>query len=29
VAAMAGALPRTLVELEPFLPPRTTLKHAS
>ena len=29
IAAMSGALPRTLAELEPYLPPRTNLKHAS
>ena len=29
IAAMSGALPRTLAELEPYLPPRTTLQHAS
>ena len=29
VAAMSGALPRTLAELENYLPPKTTLKHAS
>ncbi|MET0157118.1 MAG: 3-deoxy-D-manno-octulosonic acid transferase, partial [Methyloceanibacter sp.] len=29
IAAMSGALPRTLTELEPYLPPRTTLQHAS
>ncbi len=29
IAAMAGALPRTLAELEHYLPPKTTLKHAS
>jgi len=29
IAAMSGALPRTLAELERFLPPRTTLQHAS
>jgi 3-deoxy-D-manno-octulosonic-acid transferase len=28
IAAMSGALPRTLAELEPYLP-KTTLKHAS
>jgi hypothetical protein len=26
---MGGALPRTLAALEPYLPPKTTLKHAS
>jgi 3-deoxy-D-manno-octulosonic-acid transferase len=29
IAAMGGALPRTLTELERYLPPKTTLKHAS
>jgi 3-deoxy-D-manno-octulosonic-acid transferase len=29
IAAMSGALPRTMAELERFLPPRTTLQHAS
>jgi len=29
IAAMSGALPRTLAELERYLPPKTTLKHAS
>src|SRR6187200_188194 len=29
IAAMSGALPRTLAEIEPYLPPRTNLKHAS
>jgi 3-deoxy-D-manno-octulosonic-acid transferase len=29
IAAMSGALPRTLAELERYLPPRTNLKHAS
>ena len=29
IAAMAGALPRTLAELEAYLPPKTTLQHAS
>ncbi|MGZ8399962.1 MAG: glycosyltransferase N-terminal domain-containing protein [Methyloceanibacter sp.] len=29
IAAMSGALPKTLAELEPYLPPRTTLQHAS
>ena len=29
VAAMGGALPRTLAELETYLPPKTTFKHAS
>ncbi len=29
IAAMGGALPRTLAELEAYLPPRTTLQHAS
>lgn len=29
IAAMSGALPRTLAELERFLPPKTTLQHAS
>jgi 3-deoxy-D-manno-octulosonic-acid transferase len=29
IAAMSGALPRTLAELEAYLPPRTNLKHAS
>ena len=29
IAAMSGALQRTLAELEPYLPPRTNLKHAS
>jgi 3-deoxy-D-manno-octulosonic-acid transferase len=29
IAAMSGALPRTLAELEPYLPPKTTLQHAS
>jgi len=29
VAAMGGALERTLSALEPYLPPKTTLKHAS
>lgn len=29
IAAMGGALPRTLAELEAFLPPKTTLQHAS
>jgi 3-deoxy-D-manno-octulosonic-acid transferase len=29
IAAMGGALPRTLAALEPYLPPKTTLKHAS
>ncbi len=29
IAAMSGALPRTLAAIEPYLPPRTTLQHAS
>lgn len=29
IAAMSGALPRTLAELERYLPPKTTLQHAS
>jgi 3-deoxy-D-manno-octulosonic-acid transferase len=29
IATMSGALPRTLAELERYLPPRTNLKHAS
>jgi 3-deoxy-D-manno-octulosonic-acid transferase len=29
IAAMAGALPRTLAEIEHYLPPKTTLQHAS
>jgi 3-deoxy-D-manno-octulosonic-acid transferase len=29
IAAMGGALPRTLAALEHYLPPKTTLKHAS
>jgi 3-deoxy-D-manno-octulosonic-acid transferase len=29
IAAMGGALPRTLAEFENYLPPKTTLKHAS
>jgi 3-deoxy-D-manno-octulosonic-acid transferase len=29
IAAMSGALPRTLAELEHYLPPKTTFKHAS
>jgi 3-deoxy-D-manno-octulosonic-acid transferase len=29
ISAMGGALPRTLAELEPYLPPKTTLQHAS
>jgi 3-deoxy-D-manno-octulosonic-acid transferase len=29
IAAMSGALPKTLAELEHYLPPRTTLQHAS
>ena len=29
IAAMGGALPRTLAELENYLPPKTNLKHAS
>jgi 3-deoxy-D-manno-octulosonic-acid transferase len=29
VAAMSGALPRTLAALEPYLPPKATLQHAS
>ena len=29
IAAMGGALPRTLAELERYLPPSTTLQHAS
>jgi 3-deoxy-D-manno-octulosonic-acid transferase len=29
VAAMGGALPRTLAAIEPYLPPKTTLQHAS
>ena len=29
IAAMSGALPRTLEALEPYLPPKATLKHAS
>ena len=29
IAAMSGALPRTLTELERFLPPKATFKHAS
>jgi 3-deoxy-D-manno-octulosonic-acid transferase len=29
IATMSGALPRTLAELERYLPPRTTLQHAS
>jgi 3-deoxy-D-manno-octulosonic-acid transferase len=29
IAAMGGALPRTLAELENYLPPKTTFKHAS
>jgi 3-deoxy-D-manno-octulosonic-acid transferase len=29
VASMSGALPRTLAEIERYLPPKTTFKHAS
>jgi 3-deoxy-D-manno-octulosonic-acid transferase len=29
IAAMSGALPKTLAELEPYLPPKATLQHAS
>jgi hypothetical protein len=29
IARMGGALPRTIVELERFLPPKATLQHAS
>jgi 3-deoxy-D-manno-octulosonic-acid transferase len=29
IAAMSGALPRTLAELDAYLPPRANLKHAS
>jgi 3-deoxy-D-manno-octulosonic-acid transferase len=29
VAAMSGALPRTLEALDPYLPPKATLQHAS
>jgi 3-deoxy-D-manno-octulosonic-acid transferase len=29
IAAMSGALSRTLAALEPYLPPKTTLQHAS
>jgi 3-deoxy-D-manno-octulosonic-acid transferase len=29
IAAMSGALPRTLEALDPYLPPKATLKHAS
>jgi 3-deoxy-D-manno-octulosonic-acid transferase len=29
IAAMSGALPRTLEALEPYLPPKATLQHAS
>jgi 3-deoxy-D-manno-octulosonic-acid transferase len=29
VARMSGALPRTIAELERFLPPKATLQHAS
>ena len=29
IASMGGALARTLAALEPYLPPKTTLKHAS
>jgi 3-deoxy-D-manno-octulosonic-acid transferase len=29
ISAMGGALPRTLAELEHYLPPKTTLQHAS
>jgi 3-deoxy-D-manno-octulosonic-acid transferase len=29
IAAMSGALPRTLEALKPYLPPKTMLKHAS
>jgi 3-deoxy-D-manno-octulosonic-acid transferase len=29
IAGMSGALPRTLAELERFLPPKTNFKHAS
>lgn len=29
IAGMSGALPRTLAALEPYLPPRATLQHAS
>jgi 3-deoxy-D-manno-octulosonic-acid transferase len=29
IAGMSGALPRTLAALEPYLPPKTTLQHAS
>ena len=29
IAAMSGALPRTLAELERYLPPKATLQHAS
>jgi 3-deoxy-D-manno-octulosonic-acid transferase len=29
IAAMSGALPRTLAALAPYLPPKTTLQHAS
>jgi len=29
IAAMSGALPRTLEALDPYLPPKVTLQHAS
>ena len=29
IARMGGALPRTIAEIERFLPPRATLLHAS
>jgi 3-deoxy-D-manno-octulosonic-acid transferase len=29
VTAMGGALPRTLQALDPYLPPKATLQHAS
>jgi len=29
LARMGGALPRTIAELEHFLPPKATLQHAS
>ena len=29
IERMGGALPRTIAELERFLPPKTTLLHAS
>jgi hypothetical protein len=29
IASMGGALPRTIAELEQFMPPKATLQHAS